>query len=142
MYRADLPQGIVLPPALFLAFCYEPPHSPLNFRGPPGTTTLLYADDTAALCSGHSIEVARERTQQAADVSLLSSVSRPPRWWSSARRGRRWSCHGGSVTLSLLHPRGKGDSRHGWPPEAETARRHPRPAAPLWPPCRSLRQLV
>ena len=65
VYRAGLPQGSVLSPALFLLWA-----APLaaELQKIPGTTAFLYADDTAALCSGNSILVAKERAQQAADT--------------------------------------------------------------------------
>ena len=65
VYRAGLPQGSVLSPALFLLWA-----APLaaELQRIPGTTAFLYADDTAALCAGNSIEVARERAQRAADT--------------------------------------------------------------------------
>jgi len=34
----------------------------------PGTTPLMYADDTAALCAGRHIDIAKQRAQQAADA--------------------------------------------------------------------------
>ncbi|XP_043212634.1 uncharacterized protein LOC122376759 [Amphibalanus amphitrite] len=65
VYRAGLPQGSVLSPALFLLWA-----APLaaELQKTPGTTAFLYADDTAALCSGNNIEVAKLRAQQAADA--------------------------------------------------------------------------
>ena len=64
VYRAGLPQGSVLSPALFLLWA-----APLAavLQRSPGTTAFFYADDTAVLCSGNSIEVARDRAQRAAD---------------------------------------------------------------------------
>ena len=34
----------------------------------PGCTPYMYADDTAVLCAGNTIELAKERAQRAADV--------------------------------------------------------------------------
>ena len=64
VYRAGLPQGSVLSPALFLLWA-----APLaaEQQRTPGTTAFFYADDTAALCSGNSIQIARDRAQRAAD---------------------------------------------------------------------------
>ena len=64
VYRAGLPQGSVLSPALFLLWV-----APLaaELQRTPGTTAFFYADDTAALCSGNSIQIARDRAQRAAD---------------------------------------------------------------------------
>ena len=64
-YRAGLPQDSVLFPALFLLWS-----APLAaaLQEVPGTTAFMYADDTAALCAGNTIEVASRRAQQAADV--------------------------------------------------------------------------
>ena len=64
VYRAGLPQGSVLSSALFLLSA-----APLAavLQRSPGTTAFFYADNTAVLCSGNSIEVARDRAQCAAD---------------------------------------------------------------------------
>ncbi|KAF0290571.1 putative RNA-directed DNA polymerase from transposon BS [Amphibalanus amphitrite] len=65
VFRAGLPQGSVLSPALFLLWA-----APLaaELQRVPGTTAFLYADDTAALCADNDIQVARQRAQQAADT--------------------------------------------------------------------------
>ena len=65
IYRAGLPQGSVVSPTLFLLWS-----APLAaaLQEDPGTTAFMYADDTAALCAGYSLEVARTRAQRAADV--------------------------------------------------------------------------
>ena len=74
VYRAGLPQGSVLSPALFLFWA-----APLaaEVQRAPGTTAFLYAEDTAVLCSGNSIRVARDRAQQAADtLAQLAQASK------------------------------------------------------------------
>ena len=48
-----------------------------ELQGTPGTTAFFYADDTAALCSGNNIQIARDRAQRAAD-SLV--------WWAQASK--------------------------------------------------------
>ncbi|KAF0302217.1 putative RNA-directed DNA polymerase from transposon BS [Amphibalanus amphitrite] len=48
------------------AFCATYAH--VSRQRVPGTTAFLYADDTAALCAGNDIQVARQRAQQAADT--------------------------------------------------------------------------
>ncbi|XP_043195854.1 uncharacterized protein LOC122367106 [Amphibalanus amphitrite] len=65
IFRAGLPQGTLLAPTLFLLWA-----APLAdaLKKIPGTTPYMYADDTATLCSGNTILVARRRAQQAADV--------------------------------------------------------------------------
>ena len=65
IYRVGLRQGSVLSQALFLLWS-----APLAaaLQEVPGTTGLMYADDTAALCAGNSIEIARRRAQKAADA--------------------------------------------------------------------------
>ena len=65
MFRAGLPQGSVLSPALFLLWA-----APLvdAIKAVPGTTPYMYADDTATLCAGNTIAVAKERAQRAADA--------------------------------------------------------------------------
>ena len=65
IHRAGLPQCNVLSPALFLLWS-----APLAdaLQEVPGTTAFMYADDTAALCAGNTLEMASRRAQQAADV--------------------------------------------------------------------------
>ena len=65
IFRAGLPQGSVLSPSLFLLWA-----TPLvaALKRVPGCTPYLYADDTAVLCAGNTIETARDRAQQAADA--------------------------------------------------------------------------
>ena len=67
VFRAGLPQGSVLSPSLFLLWA-----APLAqaLRDIPGTSPYMYADDTAALCAGNTIQVAVERAQRAADALL------------------------------------------------------------------------
>ena len=65
IYRAGLPQGSVLSPALSLLWS-----APLAaaLQEVPGTTAFMYSDDMAALCAGNTIEEACKRAQQAADA--------------------------------------------------------------------------
>ncbi|KAF0307586.1 putative RNA-directed DNA polymerase from transposon BS [Amphibalanus amphitrite] len=65
VFRAGLPQGSVLSPSLFVLWA-----APLVevIKKIPGCTPYMYADDTAVLCAGNTIEVARERAQRAADA--------------------------------------------------------------------------
>ncbi|KAF0306566.1 putative RNA-directed DNA polymerase from transposon BS [Amphibalanus amphitrite] len=72
IFRAGLPQGTVLAPTLFLLWA-----APLAdaLKKIPGTTPYMYADDTATLCSGNTILVARRRAQQAADVLVQWAIA-------------------------------------------------------------------
>ena len=65
VFRAGLPQGGVLSPALFLLWA-----APLatSLKSLPGVTPFMYADDTAVLCAGNTVETAQKRAQQAADA--------------------------------------------------------------------------
>ncbi|KAF0291218.1 putative RNA-directed DNA polymerase from transposon BS [Amphibalanus amphitrite] len=65
VFRAGLPQGSVLSPSLFVLWA-----APLVqvIKKIPGCTPYMYADDTAVLCAGNTIELARERAQRAADA--------------------------------------------------------------------------
>ena len=65
IFRAGLPQGTVLAPTLFLLWS-----APLTavLQKIPGTTPYMYADDTAALCAGNTIGIAKRRAQEAADA--------------------------------------------------------------------------
>ncbi|KAF0301519.1 putative RNA-directed DNA polymerase from transposon BS [Amphibalanus amphitrite] len=65
VFRAGLPQGSVLSPLLFLLWAAPLAHS---LKAIQGCTPYMYADDTATLCAGASIETARHRAQQAADT--------------------------------------------------------------------------
>ncbi|KAF0314478.1 putative RNA-directed DNA polymerase from transposon BS [Amphibalanus amphitrite] len=64
VFRAGLPQGSVLAPPLFLLWA-----APLirSLKNIPGCSPFMYADDTAALCSGADIQTAKRRAQLAAD---------------------------------------------------------------------------
>ena len=64
IFRAGLPQGSVLSPSLFVLWA-----APLAqaLRSVPRCSPYMYADDTAVLCSGNTIEAARESAQDAAD---------------------------------------------------------------------------
>ena len=64
-FRAGLPQGSVLAPSLFTLWSAD---LAAALRGIPGTTVLMYADDTATLSSGSTLPIARSRAQLAADT--------------------------------------------------------------------------
>ena len=64
-FRAGLPQGSVLAPTLFTLWSADLVE---ELRKVPGTSTFMYADDTATLSSGATIEQAKDRAQRAADV--------------------------------------------------------------------------
>ena len=64
-FRAGLPQGSVLAPTIFTLWSAD---IVAELRKVPGTSVFMYADDTATLCSGATIEQARDRAQRAADV--------------------------------------------------------------------------
>ena len=64
-YRAGLPQGSVLAPTLYTLWAAD---LITALRSVPGTESFMYADDTATLSSGATIEQASRRAQQAADV--------------------------------------------------------------------------
>ena len=64
-FRAGLPQGSVLAPTLFTLWSADLVET---LRRTTGTSVYLYADDTATLCSGSTIQEARERAQLAADA--------------------------------------------------------------------------
>ena len=66
VFRAGLPQGSVLSPSLFLLWAA----SLVQALRSPGTSPYMYADDTAALCSGNDIQTAKKRAQAAADALL------------------------------------------------------------------------
>ena len=64
-FRAGLPQGSVLAPTLFTLWSADLVE---ELRKVDGTSTYMYADDTATLSSGATIAQAMERAQRAADV--------------------------------------------------------------------------
>ena len=64
IFRAGLPQGSVLSPQLFLLWAAGLAEA---LRA-PGTSPYVYADDTAVLCAGNTMEVATRRAQEAADT--------------------------------------------------------------------------
>ena len=64
-FRAGLPQGAVLSPTLYTLWAADLVRA---LNSVPGTTTYMYADDTATLSGSADMEVARKRAQQAADV--------------------------------------------------------------------------
>ena len=63
IFRAGLPQGSVLSPQLFLLWAAGLAET---LRA-PGKSPYIYADDTAVLSSGNTMEVATQRAQTAAD---------------------------------------------------------------------------
>ena len=65
IFRVGLPQGSVLSASLFVLWA-----APLitALKGVPHCSPYVYADDTAVLCAGNTIEAARDRAQQAADT--------------------------------------------------------------------------
>ncbi|KAF0298220.1 RNA-directed DNA polymerase from mobile element jockey [Amphibalanus amphitrite] len=64
-FRAGLPQGSVLAPTLFTLWSADLVE---ELRKVDGTSTYMYADDTATLSSGATIAQAMVRAQRAADV--------------------------------------------------------------------------
>ena len=64
-FRAGLPQGSVLAPTLFTLWSADQAEALIEV---PGTSVFMYADDTATLSSGSTLQAARERAQQAADI--------------------------------------------------------------------------
>ena len=64
-FRAGLPQGSVLAPTLYTLWAAD---LITALQTIPGTSVYMYADDTATLSSGATIETAQKRAQQAADV--------------------------------------------------------------------------
>ncbi|MEM9976946.1 MAG: reverse transcriptase family protein, partial [Cyanobacteria bacterium P01_D01_bin.2] len=65
IFRAGLPQGSVLAPTLFTLWAADL----VEAVGPvPSTPVYMYADDTATLSTGCTVDLARERAQQAADT--------------------------------------------------------------------------
>ena len=64
-FRAGNPQGSVLAPIIFTLWSAD---LIAELRKVPGTSVYMCADDTATLCSGATIEQARDGAQRAADV--------------------------------------------------------------------------
>ena len=94
-FRAGLPQGSVLAPTLFTLWSAD---LVAELRQVPGTSVYLYADDIATLCSGGTIDQARDRAQSAADVM--------------ARWARRWKMRlAGSKTQVLALSQRHQDAR-------------------------------
>ena len=54
----------MLAPTLFLLWSAS---LTVSLRAVPGVMPFLYAGDTAALCAGNDIEIAKRRAQQAAE---------------------------------------------------------------------------
>ncbi|KAF0303168.1 RNA-directed DNA polymerase from mobile element jockey [Amphibalanus amphitrite] len=71
-FRAGLPQGSVLAPTLYTLWSAD---LITALKTVPGTDIFMYADDTATLSSGASIEEAGRRAQRAADI-IASWASR------------------------------------------------------------------
>ena len=55
----------MLAPTLFLLWSVS---LATSLKAVPGVSSFLYADDTAALCAGNNIEIAKRRAHQAADT--------------------------------------------------------------------------
>ena len=104
VYRAGLPQGSVLSPAMFLLWV-----APLAavLQRSPLTTAFFYADDTAVLRSGNSIEMAQNRAQRAAD-SLTQWARSSKMQVAGQKKSRRWCCHSGPRTPSTASSRWRG----------------------------------
>ena len=64
-FRAGLPQGSVLSPTLFTIWAADLIE---ELRAVPRTQVFAYADDTATLSAGATIELAKSRAQRAADT--------------------------------------------------------------------------
>lgn len=64
-FRAGLPQGSVLSPTLFTLWSADLLE---ELRQVPRTTVYAYADDTATLSAGATLELASRRAQEAADT--------------------------------------------------------------------------
>ena len=64
-FRASLPQGSVLSPALFTLSAADLIE---ELRAVPGTQVFAYADDTVTLSAEATMELARSRAQRAADT--------------------------------------------------------------------------
>ena len=85
-FRAGLPQGSVLAPTLFTLWSADLIE---ELRRVPRTSVFAYADDTATLSAGSSIDLARGRAQRAADTL--------------ARWARRWKMRiAGQKTQALV----------------------------------------
>ena len=67
IFRAGLPQGSVLAPTLYTLWSADLIES---LRSVSRTETYVYADDTATLSAGSTLELARSRAQHAADVMV------------------------------------------------------------------------
>ena len=59
-FQPGLPQGSVLAPTIFTLWSAD---LVAELRKVPGTSVYMYADDTATLCSGATIEQARDRRE-------------------------------------------------------------------------------
>ena len=70
MFRAGLPQASVLLPSLFLLWAAPLVNSLRAVPDAPRPRTCTYADDTATLCRGPDINIARRRAQAAADTLI------------------------------------------------------------------------
>ena len=65
IFRAGLPQGSVLAPTLYTLWAAD---LVTDLKRTPRSSVYMYADDTATLCAGDTIALARERAQQSADI--------------------------------------------------------------------------
>ena len=125
-FRAGLPQGSVLAPSLFTLWSAD---LAAALRGIPGTTVLMYADDTATLSSGSTLPIARSRAQLAADTLAKWAITWKANIW-------RENSSPGPITVGPgrqgLPHQGRRRFGRGEPPP-EDPRRDARPTSALRP---------